>query len=87
MFKLSLQNATKRSDKLDFTIGCTAKLLSVITFYKVRHVSLDLGDLLETKLLNRGMKFLKQQAAISQIVFRFRKDVQSEKGWGLMYCA
>ena len=32
---------------------------------------------------------LHQQAAISQkeIVFRFRKDVQSEKGWGLMSCA
>ena len=30
-----------------------------------------------------------QQAAISQkeIVFRFRKDVQFEKGWGLMSCA
>ena len=30
-----------------------------------------------------------QQAAISQkeIGFRFRKDVQSEKGWGLMSCA
>ena len=30
-----------------------------------------------------------KQAAISQkeIVFRFRKDVQSEKGWGLMSCA
>ena len=30
-----------------------------------------------------------QQAAISQkeIVFRFRKDVQSEKGWGLISCA
>ena len=30
-----------------------------------------------------------QQAAISQkeIVFRFRKDVQSEKGWGLKCCA
>ena len=29
-----------------------------------------------------------QQAAISQkkIVFRFRKDVQSEKGWYLMSC-
>ena len=29
-----------------------------------------------------------QQEAISQkeIVFRFRKDVQSEKGWGLMSC-
>ena len=31
----------------------------------------------------------KQQAAISQkeMVFRFRKDVLSEKGWGLMSCA
>ena len=30
-----------------------------------------------------------QQAAISQkeIVFRFRKDAQSEKGWGLKCCA
>ena len=30
--------------------------------------------------------FQEQQAAISQkeIVFRFRNDVQSEKGWGLM---
>ena len=30
-----------------------------------------------------------EQAAISQkeIVFRFRKDVQSEKGWCLMSCA
>ena len=33
--------------------------------------------------------FITQQAAISQkeIVFRFRKDVQSEKGGGLMSCA
>ena len=31
----------------------------------------------------------KEQAAISQkeMVFRFRKDVLSEKGWGLMSCA
>ena len=30
-----------------------------------------------------------QQAAISQkeIVFRFRKNVQPEKGWGLLSCA
>ena len=30
-----------------------------------------------------------QQAAISQkeIAFHFRKDIQSEKGWGLMSCA
>ena len=35
------------------------------------------------------ISFLTQQAAISQkeIVFRFRKDVQSEKGWGLKCCA
>ena len=34
-------------------------------------------------------RFQKQQAAISrkEIVFRFRKDVQSEKGWCLMSCA
>ena len=33
--------------------------------------------------------FTDKQAAISQkeIVFRFRKDVQSEKGWGLKCCA
>ena len=39
------------------------------------------------KLLNKRKQ--KQQAAISQkeIVFRFRKDLQSEKGWGLMSCA
>ena len=37
----------------------------------------------------RKTKCYPKQAAISQkeIVFRFRKDVQSEKGWGLMSCA
>ena len=36
-----------------------------------------------------SLYLLIQQAAISQkeIVFRFRKDVQSEKGWGLKCCA
>ena len=34
-------------------------------------------------------RFQKQQAAISQkeIVFRFRKNVQPKKGWGLLSCA
>ena len=39
--------------------------------------------------VSRSKQQQQQQAAISQkeIVFRFQKDVQFEKDWGLMSCA
>ena len=42
-----------------------------------------------TDAMNIVFQVIYQQAAISQkeIVFRFRKDVQSEEGWGLKCCA
>ena len=52
----------------------------------------EIGLLLPLNSRNRRKLLMErqtQQAAISQkeIVFRFRKDVQSEKGWGLISCA